>query len=592
MLQNEILRRILPAIVLAGIAAVCPAQAPSPSSFAIVHVNVISMDKPGVLRDQTVLVTGRTIRHVGPSSSVTGPKAAQIIQGNGRYLMPGLTDSHVHLLSRTELPLYLGNGVTTVINLEGRPAHLAWRKEATEDKLLGPNIFTCGPLFDRRRTPEAAVKEVDDQADAGYDCIKVFEQVSQAEFPALTAEAKKRGLPLVGHVARKVGYDVTIAAGQSIAHADEIIYTYFNPQQDNKIDHVVLDESKLSALARETAAAGVFLMPTMCTFRAEVLQKTDLPHFLQNPDLTYLAPWTRQRLDEKNNYFHNHFKDADVPRIQEFLAFEPRIVAAFQKAGVPLLAGTDSTDIGPVAGFSIHDELSELVNSGLTPYQALQTATTNPTRFLRAEGKFGAVHEGAQADLLLLEKNPLDDIRNTRLIAGEMLRGQWFDQKELHAMLEGRAAAYQQDLAQAEHMLADDPGHAEVYFRDSDPFERVLGAAFTDIATRQGGAAVGAALKALREHDSKSRLVSEGAVNAMGYALLGSKLDEAALAVFRLNTEFYAESANTYDSLAEAYFNTGDTTSAVRSYSRALEIDPKYPNAEFANKFVAEHQSH
>src|SRR5882672_81060 len=210
---------------------------------AILHVHVIPMDREHVLDDQNVVIANGKIAQVGPSSSTRVPAAAKKIDGKGKYLIPGMTDAHVHLYSNFEFPLYLANGVTTVFNLDGRPAHLLWRKQIASGDILGPTIFTTGPIFGRAHTPEDAVRLVDEQADAGYDAVKVFNQVSKAEFPALIAEAKRRNLLLMGHIAREAGFDLTVKSGQSIAHLDEILYTYFNQQHDDNNDHVVLDES-------------------------------------------------------------------------------------------------------------------------------------------------------------------------------------------------------------------------------------------------------------------------------------------------------------------------------------------------------------
>src|SRR6201987_4939039 len=161
-------------------AALALAQQPP---VAILHVHVIPMDRERVLDDQTVVIADGKIAQVGPSSSVKVPAAAKKIDGKGKYLIPGLTDAHVHLYSTIEFPLYLANGVTTLFNLDGRPAHLLWRKQVASGELLGPTIFTAGPVVDRRHTPEEAARLADEQADAGYDALKVFNHVSKEEYP-------------------------------------------------------------------------------------------------------------------------------------------------------------------------------------------------------------------------------------------------------------------------------------------------------------------------------------------------------------------------------------------------------------------------
>jgi imidazolonepropionase-like amidohydrolase len=198
----------------------------SPEWTAFVHVNVIPMDQEQVLSDQTVVVHQERIQAIGPAASTAVPPAARVIDAKGQFLLPGLADMHVHIYFPEELTLYVANGVTTVFNLNGQPAHLYWRKQTASGELLGPAIYSVGPTFDRSRTAEEAVKEVDAQAAAGYDGIKIYNQVSSAEYSALTAEAHKKNMVLVGHIAREPGFAPTLAAGQSIAHAEEYLYTF------------------------------------------------------------------------------------------------------------------------------------------------------------------------------------------------------------------------------------------------------------------------------------------------------------------------------------------------------------------------------
>jgi cytosine/adenosine deaminase-related metal-dependent hydrolase len=223
------LHRLTLLILLA--ASITAAAQPSPIAF--LHAHVIPMDRDQVLDDQTVLVQDGRIVAIGPAQTVHLPANTQKINAAGKYLIPGLIDAHVHLYSTIEFPLYLANGVTTVFNLDGRPAHLLWRTQVANGELLGPTIFTAGPLFGRAHKPDEAVRLVDQQADAGYDAVKIYNPVSKEEYPALIAEAKRRNLLLMGHIARDPGFEMTIRSGQSIAHLDEFLYTYFNPQHDD-----------------------------------------------------------------------------------------------------------------------------------------------------------------------------------------------------------------------------------------------------------------------------------------------------------------------------------------------------------------------
>jgi tetratricopeptide (TPR) repeat protein len=570
------------------VAALLQAQQLSPIAF--VHVNVIAMKQEQVLKDQTVLIEGGRIAAVGPSASVKTPRNTRRIAAAGKYLIPGLTDAHVHLQTPTEFPLHLGNGVTTVFNLDGRPAHLAWRKHIDDGELLGPTIVTTGPIFERAHTAEEAVRLVDEQAALGYDAVKIYNQVSKAEYPALIAEAKRKNMLLTGHVAREPEFELTLQSGQSIAHLEEYTYTFFNPQHDNHNSHIVYDESKIPEAVRLTVQAGIFVTPTLSTYATIVQQATALDDFLKNPDLKYDAPWIQRDLQPAANRYKNGFDPPSYPRIRTSLAFQRKLVKALSDAGVPLLAGTDASDVGPVAGFGTHDELQEFVNDGLTPFQALQTATVNPARYFRRAEETGTIEPGKRADLVLLDGNPLANIANTRKIAGVMVLGRWIDSSELSQMIAAVPDSYARQVREAQHLLETDPDKALVYLDERDPFDNLAATAMTEMIKDQGVGKLRETMLAIRKKDAKSHLASEELVNNFGYALLNQKKYPEAIAVLRTNTEDFPKSANTWDSLADAQFQSGDAAHAVENYKKALEIDPKYGNAEGARKFIEEHK--
>jgi imidazolonepropionase-like amidohydrolase len=558
------------------------------TTLVFMNVNVVPMNREGVLERQRVLVRDGRIVAIGAGDSVEIPANARRIEAAGRYLIPGLTDAHVHLLSTNEFALYLANGVTTVFNLNGRPAHLLWKKQVAAGELLGPTIFTAGPTFDRAHTAEEAVHMVDEQAGSGYDAVKIYNQVSKAEYPALIAEAKRKNLLLMGHVAREPDFGMTLAAGQSIAHLEEFTYTYFNPQHDDDNSHIVYDENKIPDVVRDTAKSGVYVIATLFTYRDIVEQATNLPEFLKSPELKYLAPWTLEGLQPAANRYY-HFPEKSHAQLRTSLAFQRKLVKALADGGVPLLSGTDSTDIGPVAGFSLHDELQEFVNDGLTPYQALQTATLNAARYFRQNSEFGTIEVGKRADFVMVGGNPLKDISYTRKIEGVMVRGRWLREDELASKLDAVPAEYLREEQQVEQYLKSDPRQAQKYLAEHDPFDRLSGAALFDLASKDGIGTVKQIITKLRDADAKTSLASEETINNLGYQLIGQKKFVEAVAFLRINVDDFPKSANAYDSYAEALFDSGDVTHAVENYRKALEIDPKYGNAEGAQKFVAEH---
>jgi imidazolonepropionase-like amidohydrolase len=559
------------------------------ATVVFLHVNVIPMNRAGVLEDQTVVVKDGKIVSVGSAGTTAVPAGAAKINARGQYLMPGLTDAHVHLQTPIEFPLYLANGVTTVFNLSGRPAHLLWRRKTASGEMVGPSIFTTGPIFERAHKPEEAVRMVDEQAALGYDGVKIYNRVSKEEYPALIAEAKRKNLLLMGHVARAPEFEATLAAGQSIAHLEEFTYTFFNPQHDDHNSHIVYDESKIPEAVKLTAASGVFVTPTLATYATIVQQATDLDQFLKNPDLRYDPPWTQASLQPAANRYKNGFDPPSYPRIRTSLAFQRKLVKALADAGVPLLCGTDASDVGPVAGFGIHEELRELVNDGLTPFQALETATVNAARYFRRAEDFGTVEPGRRADLVLLRANPLADIGNTRTIVGVMVRGHWLKERELSRSVSQVPAVYVRRVSEVSKQLQADPEAAVRYLEENDPLNNVGGSAVAQMVAAQGAEKTRLAIGGIRQKHPNSGLVSEEAVNNLGYNLLGKAKYPEAIAVLRMNAEDFPKSANAWDSLGEALFKSGDVTHAVENYRRALALDAHYGNAEAAQKFLAEH---
>ena len=561
----------------------------SPVAIVFLHANVIPMDREHVVEDQTVVTQGGRIVEIGDSKTVQVPAGAQRIDATGKYLIPGLVDAHVHLQSQVEFAVYLANGVTTVFNLDGRPGHLLWRKQVAAGTVLGPTIFTTGPIFHEKRTPTEDVHLVDAQAAAGYDAIKVYNEVSKEEYPALISEAKSKNLLLMGHVARGPGFEMTLQSGQSIAHLEEVMYTYFNPQRDDDFDHIVFDESKIPVATRMVRDSGVYVTATLDNFSRIVQQATDLDTFLKNPELNYVAPWTLLQFEPPNNRYKNRFGPDKYDVLQNLLAFQRKLLKSFSDAGVPLMAGTDATEIGPVAGFGIHHELQEFVNDGLTPYLALRTATNNVAQYLRQSAAFGTIETGKRADMVLLTANPLANIANTRGIAGVMVRGRWLDKTQLDHMLNEIQPNYERERKKVQAMLVRNPTESSKYLENYDPLGRLAAFAIADMAASEDITAVIRLLKTLRRTSPGAALVSEDNINNLGYGLMDRKLFPQAVAVLRFNAEGFPRSANVWDSLADAYFHSGDIPDAVQNYKKALEIDSTYSNAEEARKFIASH---
>jgi len=543
--------------VLAGESAPAaePALAAEPPALAFVHVNVVPMDSESVWPDQTVLVGHGRIARVGPAAEVALPDGVQRIDGRGeQYLMPGLCDSHMHVLDPDEFLLYLAKGVTTVRNMSGEPFHLVWRQRLAEGRMSGPTLVTTSPTLDgvppegsnrvivtTRAEGERAVEQ---SAADGYELIKVYGGLLEEAYAGIIAAARRTGLKVVGHLPRAVGFEGALAAGQaSIDHAEEFLGTVFR--------NAGVDE--LPDAVRRTREAGTWVTPTLVTFERIGAQIADAEALARRPELRFADPAARRRWLTTDNRYLRDFAPEDAARFREQLRFLRLLVRRLHEAGVPLLAGTDAGVAFGVPfvlpGWSLHEELSELVGCGLSPYEALATATANPARFMQQEGEVGVVRAGARADLLLLDGNPLEDVAHAAQPVGVMVRGRWLPAAELASQLAA----------------------LETLYRDEEGFLQLL--------REEGVAPAVERFREARQRDPHARLFRESALNEVGYALLDADRTDDALAAFALNVEAYPESAEVYDSLGEACLQAGDTERAIANYERSLALDPGNTNA-------------
>jgi imidazolonepropionase-like amidohydrolase len=549
-------RVIVPSLLVAVLSLAAPAAASpqtAPPPIAFVHVNLVPMDSERVLADQAVVVQGGLITALGPTADVTVPPEAQTIDGHGLWLLPGLIDSHMHLLEPDELSLYLANGVTTVRNMSGEPLHLWWRREIREGRMAGPTLETASPQFDSVppegtnrvivKTREEAERAVDALA-TDYDLFKVYNGLTVEVYEGVADAARRHGARVVGHIPRAPGLDGVLAAGQaSIDHAEEFLYTAFRNSGSEKIPEVV----------KAVHDAGTWVTPTLVTFDMIGRQIGDAASLDARPEQRFVDPAMRKQWLSQSNHYLRDFKPEDAQRFSEKMPFLRLLTRELHAGGVPLLAGTDAGIAFGVPyvlpGFSLHEELAELVACGLSPYEALRTATVNPGRFGRTDPITGIIATGARADLLLVHGDPLQDVAHVQEIAGVMVRGRWLPEAELDALLESLPRLY-----------ADE-------------------AAFVKVLRDDGVAAAAQRFAAAVAQDPHARLFRDSTLNALGYDLLQAGRTQDALAAFELNVRAYPGSADVHDSLGEARRAAGDKAGALASYERALAMNPWNTNA-------------
>lgn len=356
-------------------------------SIAITNVHVIPMTENRVLRNQVVVVDEGRIVAVGPAATTAIPADATRIDGQGGFLIPGLIDLHAHL-GQAGSPHYTGyaaHGVTTILLAGDGAAGLALRDGKDES---APNVVACGPSITGVATAADAERVVAEQKAAGYDCVKIYDDIAAEALPVLVDAARNRGMLSVAHIPRNLTWQQMLAAKpDAIAHLEEFLYSPVGVGDDYVI-------------AGQLVQHDIAVISTLTTYDRIAR------HVAAN------KPYQSIRIEQ-------------VPNMRRLLAFQKSLAKTLHGAGGQLLAGTDAG--GPpfvLPGLSMADELRQLVSAGLTPYEALRAATANAAKFLHRPD-LGTIAAGNVADLVLLRGNPLADIDNIDLRAGVMVRGKW-----------------------------------------------------------------------------------------------------------------------------------------------------------------------
>lgn len=381
------------------------------STTAFVDVSVVPMDAEHIVEHQSVVVRAGRIDSIGPADRVTIPAGALQVDGRDKYLMPGLSDMHVHY----DLPecgaLFVANGVTTVRNMWGRKIHLDKRLRIAQNQELGPRLYTSGPIIDGEPPASSAMLCASDPAlvdgmvlaqnRTGYDFIKIYNSLSTEVYDEIITAGDRHGIPVVGHLPWKVTLKHAISAGQrSIEHMHGFLEALQRSDHATDatdawsrirlIDHT--DESLLPQLAESIRDSPTWICPTLVTqLKAS---HRDQPDFLrETPGMDYLHPGLIAAWGHPDPRFAQASPE-DFRRLRSAVGLWTRAVCALGDAGADLLVGTDTPNPFVVPGFSVHEELRLFVDSGLSPYSALRAATYNAGRFLGALDLFGTVAVG------------------------------------------------------------------------------------------------------------------------------------------------------------------------------------------------------
>lgn len=440
------------AVWMLGLAACSSVpDVPQACTLAIEHVSIVPMNSERVLADQTVRLEGDRIASVSRSTS-RRPDCAQVIDGRGQYLMPGLNDMHVHVESQMfseafhtppqpiafedALYLYLAHGVTGIRVMSGAPDVLAFRDSAhgptprmlvASPMLSGTPPILPEPIVRVLETPEEAVQAVLAYADAGYDLIKIRENLAPAVLRAVIDTATARHLDVDGHLPRIA--DPLSTGQRGVAHIDELSLRVRDTAHDP------------AAFAQRLLACHCYVTTTLSVEANVAAQLRDYDALAARPDTRFVHPLMRHAMwDRARNPYVAEAQDPAF--FDELLQTDQLLVRTLSGAGVPLLAGTDALIPMIIPGDSLHDELALLVRAGLSPYDALRAATRTPSEIFPRFGDLGVVAPGRAANLVLTTSNPLVDVGTLRRPHAVIVSGEYINRAALDAHLEEIAGRF------------------------------------------------------------------------------------------------------------------------------------------------------
>jgi hypothetical protein len=440
--------------------ALAAAQEGPVKGTSILHVTVVDVASGAELKDRTVRIKGDRIVFIGPTQEADSA-LPEAINAHGAYLIPGLWDMHVHVHDTDELPLYIANGVTGVRIMSGERETSAYRTELARQS-PSPEIYLASAIVDGSspvwpgsivvKNAADARRAVDEIKAGGADFVKVYTRLSRDAYFALADEAKQQHIPFEGHVPDAVTAQEASSSGQrSIEHLTGIAEAcsseaermraalnrspYFRDRLGIEAEgYLKLDQSKCKALFEEFRRNDTWQVPTLTVLR--LWGSLDDSKFTSDPRLAYIGSRSRDRWRDRTGFQQGRWSFQQFQLARGLFSMEEHVVGSMFRAGVPIMAGTDAMNPYCFPGFSLHDELALLVESGLTRLAALQAATLNPAKFMDRSSELGTVEVGKVASLVLLRTDPLADIHNTTQIEGVWLQGKYFDEAALTQMLQ------------------------------------------------------------------------------------------------------------------------------------------------------------
>ena len=434
-------------------------------TVVITDINIVDVRTGEIRSDQIVIIEKDRITTVGSRKETRYPRnAPTIINGRGSYLIPGLWDMHVHLVfgdwfpnaQQISLPLFVANGITSVRDMGSNLETVEnWRNEIEGGRLLGPRIRTAGQMLDGPKprfpssiaiaTPEDGRRAVSDLKHSGADFIKLQSLIPREAVFAIAEEARKEEIPFEGHVPDSVRASEMSNAGM---HSFEHLIGIFegsSPREDDFLKGDKTETKFLESYEPQRAAELAALLAKNQTWQCPTLvwerggNLIDVTDFSKDTRAKYVPAYWKEKTWKRFTEEVEKENSADTLETRKkFIEKELEVVQLMHKAGVPFLAGTDTPPgVYIFPGFSLHEELQRFVDAGFTPLEALQTATLNPAQFFGMQEQLGTIEKGKIADLVFLDANPLNDIRNTQKVGGVILDGRFYSRSDLQKILQG-----------------------------------------------------------------------------------------------------------------------------------------------------------
>jgi len=413
----------------------------------ITNVNIVDVNTGKILKNRTVAIDNNRISAIYEKEMIVST-ATIVIDGKDKYLIPGLWDMHAHYkLGHADLdPLLIANGITGVREMWGdTPEFVKVPQKTQPEGLVSPDVYLSGDLIDGNppnfpgslvvTKPEEAVDAVKKQIDKKVDFIKVYSSLSEECFLAIAKEARSKSIPFAGHIPSRVSIYTAIEEGMA---SSEHLYGFLNVCSSSDTSNEAListfSESRFDSLCSVLAKSNMWICPTLTVNRSMSYLNDSI--FINDNRIAYLPGFVLEAWNQMMKPYTKSEIDNFANNTRLRYLFELSLIGKMNRKGVKFIAGTDFPNPYVFPGFSLHNELALMVKGGMPVLDALRSATINPALFMNKKADFGSVETGKLASLVLLNKNPLENIENTKTIETVIIRGKVYTRKALDLMLE------------------------------------------------------------------------------------------------------------------------------------------------------------